>query len=516
MNLRQATSLFLTIFLLLCTPDMQSQDHQQPVQLPEGLSLQNDLKYSFDIENKREIFENWLNLDYQTSIFSAGIRYEFFQPNDPNPAVSRGKNRYGDIGFRYIGISLGDANAGGEITAGNFYSLFSRGMVIKIYEDRNLRVDNNLSGMSFKGWYHDFYLKAFSGMAENTSGVKNEILHAADIEYRGYDFLHAGLSYASNQPSSPALARTGMASGRITSSWDNFDIYAEAVIKHNDDIRQIPALNNDRIAGKGFYGNLNLYYESFSVTAEYKLYDNILFASSDGTIIYNTPPGVRKDYSFALLNRHPVPLDQNNEQGFHLDFNIPWSSHNLLNIAWSKTTTLTPDSYYKRLIGSSVASSTGLQELFASTQFDISEHGNILPAIGYMEEDVTKTISITPIVQYIHTTGDFTSLRFSLEHQYVRNRSTSEKYYTDLLTAEFHRSPDIRVSLVSEMETKEPEAGKTIRKFWNFVQFSYRVNEQYRFSILAGSRQAGNICIGGVCRYEPEFRGIELRMFTTL
>jgi hypothetical protein len=163
-----------------------------------------------------------------------------------------------------------------------------------------------------------------------------------------------------------------------------------------------------------------------------------------------------------------------------------------------------------------VESAVSFHEVYAATQFDISSGGNLLPAVGYMEEDVTKTISITPILQYIHKIGDFTSVRFSLEHQYVRNRSTSEKYFTDMLTAEFHRSPDIRVSLVSEMETKEPELGKSVRKFWNFIQFSYRVNENYRFSLLAGSRQAGNICIGGVCRYEPEFRGVEIRMFTSL
>ncbi len=516
MKLMRYLSRCLILLLFINFFQLHAQDESLNTALPEGLSLQNDLKYSFDIENKREIFENWLNLDYQTSIFSAGIRYEFFQPNDPNPAVSRGKDRYGDIGFRYIGVSLGDANSGGEITAGNFYSLFSRGMVIKIYEDRTLRIDNNLSGMSFKGWYHDFYLKAFSGMAENTVVARNEILHAADFEYRGSELIHAGLSYASNQPSSSALARTGLASVRVKSSWDYFDLYAEGVIKHNDDLRQTQALNNDRIAGKGIYSNLNLYYKSFSMTAEYKLYDNILFSSSDGTIVYNTPPGVRKDYSFGLLNRHPVPLDQNNEQGVHLDFNIPWSEHNLLNIAWSQTKTLSSMSYYKRIIGSPVESSVSFHELYASTQFDVSLKGNLLPAVGYMEEDVTKTISLTPILQYIHKTSDFTSVRFSLEHQYIRNRSTGERYFTDLLTAEFHRSPDIRVSLVSEMETKEPEAGKTIRKFWNFVQFSYRVSENYRFSILAGSRQAGNICIGGVCRYEPEFRGVELRMFTSL
>lgn len=501
--------LFLPVFVL-------AQESDPGLRLPEGLSIGNELKYSFDVETKTEILENWLNLDYQYSAFSAGMRYEIFQPNDPNPSIYRSKKRFGDIGFRYVSAALGDANKGGDITVGNFYSLFGRGMVIKIYEDRNLRVDNNLSGVKFQGWYHNLFVRAFSGSAENVIGERNEILHSADVEYRGIKFLQMGVTYASNLPESPALARTGMAAIRLKPQFDNFDLYTEFSIKHNDDLRNSPVLNNDRIAGKGFYSSFSFYNDIFSMTAEYKLYDNMVFGSSDGTIIYNTPPGVRKDFSFSLLNRHPVPLDANNEEGYHVDVLVPYGEFNTLNIAYSRTTSLSPNSYYKRLLGSKVASSESFEEIYASTQFDITERGNLLPAFGYMEENVTKTISVTPILQYIHRLSDFYSARVSLEHQFVKNRGSGEKYYTDLLTLEFHRSPDIRISLVTEMETKEPSSGNVVRKFWNFAQFAYRVNENLRFSILAGSRQAGNICIGGVCRFEPEFRGVELRMFTTL
>lgn len=508
--------LLLILLFLLSSCTLIAQDQDPGLRLPEGLSIGNELKYSFDIESKTEIFENWLNLDYQYSAFSAGIRYEIFQPNDPNPAVYRSKKRYGDIGFRYVSAMLGDINAGGEITAGNFYMLMGRGMLVKIYEDRNLRVDNNLAGVHFEGWYRDIYMKAFSGSAENTLGQRNEILHAADIEYRGLPFLHAGITYASNQPESPALARTGVASVRLQPQFENFDIYTEFAVKHNDDFQSSAALRDEKISGKALYTGLSVYNSLFSMTAEYKLYDNMVFGSSDGTVIYNTPPGVRRDYSFALMNRHPVPLDQNNEEGYQIDFLIPYAQIYSLNFGYSRTVSLSNSSYYKRLLGSSVPSQESFEEFFISTKFNASPAIELLPALGYMEESVTNTIAVTPILQYTHRLTDFTSVKASLEHQYVKNRVNNERYYIDQLTLEFHRSPDIRISFVSEMESKEPTAGNVIRKFWNFAQFAYRVNENLRFSILAGSRQAGNICIGGVCRYEPEFRGVELRMFTTL
>ncbi len=96
------------------------------------------------------------------------------------------------------------------------------------------------------------------------------------------------------------------------------------------------------------------------------------------------------------------------------------------------------------------------------------------------------------------------------------NSFTGEKYFDDVITFEYARAPRLSVAFVSEMLTKEPEEGETKRIFWNFVQFGYKFGQHTDIYLLLGSRQAGNICIGGVCRYEPEFRGIELKMHTRL
>ena len=118
--------LILTPILLLISPVLLAQESNF---LPEGLGFSNQLEYSNDINKHIEIFEDWLNLDYQKGIFGAGIRFETFEPNDPSPAISRGKKRYADIAYKYIKAEIGDAQEGGEIVVGNYYALFGRGLV---------------------------------------------------------------------------------------------------------------------------------------------------------------------------------------------------------------------------------------------------------------------------------------------------------------------------------------------------------------------------------------------------
>ena len=267
----------------------------QDIKMPEGLSLSNQLEYSYSNETQNEIFENWLNLDYRKSIFSAGLRFDIFQPNDPDPSISRGKDRFSDISFKYITAKIGNRREGFKLTVGNYYEMFGRGLVLKSYEDRNIRIDNNLLGVNVSGSYSNFYIKALSGMAENIQSDRKDILHAADIEYRGIKNLKLGASFASNKPDVDNVARTSLATVRISPKIWNFEMYGEYGIKQNEDINESAFNNSESKVGEAFYGNLNFYLGSLSVSGEYKYYDNFAFQSSDKTITYNTPPSLRRD-----------------------------------------------------------------------------------------------------------------------------------------------------------------------------------------------------------------------------
>jgi hypothetical protein len=507
---------FTLLFILFLSTRIFSQSSNDWFLLPDGLGFSNQLEYSFNIENKIEILENWLNLDYNKNIFSAGLRFEVFQPNDPDPSISRGKVKYADIAYKYIGVEIGDVEEGLNITVGNYYKLFGRGLVLKSYEDRNIRIDNNLLGVKVEGNYKGFTLTALSGSAANVNNERLDILHAADLQYNGFDFIKLGTTFASNLPPIDGIARTTLASMRMQPSIWNFDGYAEYGIKSNKDIQSQFFNDDEWKIGEAFYGSLNFYYDVFSIVGEYKYYDNYAFTSSDGTIFYNTPPSLRKEYTYVLLNRHPSPLDQSSEEGYALEINFNFSDETSVIANYGITQTLPAGSYYQRVNNFSLPITTQLEEVYLQATHNWNESFTTIAALGYNEELSTNTKNITPILENKFYFDDINTIKLVLEHQQTENLSTDEKYYDDVINIEYLRSPNFSVAIVAELQTKEPEAGNIVRKVWSFIQFGYKIGNHTDLSLLLGTRQAGNICIGGICRYEPAFQGVEIKMLTRL
>lgn len=494
----------------------QAQELRNELLLPEGLGFSNHLEYSWATDTKNEILENWLNLDYTYSAFTAGLRFDVFQPNDPSPAINRGRVRYADIAFKYIRADVGNAYEGASLTVGNYYGLFGRGMILKSSEDRTIRVDNNLLGLKIIGRFHGLQITALTGQSENLQAVRTEVIHAVDLEYKVLKHLKAGVSFASNQPDVSGIARTRLFAGRLEPSLGNFDLYAEYGIKQNNDLKETVFLSQENIVGRAMYGSLNFFFDRFSIVGEYKLYDNYAFTSSDQTIVYNTPPAVRRDYSYVLLNRHPVPLDANNERGYQAELNYGVGDNSSFLTSFSETKTLEQSSYYQRIVGTSNPTRIQLREAFGQASHRWNESLTTTIALGYMEEGVTGTKSVTPILEAVHTIDETNSIRLVGEHQHVTVRTTGERYFDDAITLEYQRSPGFAVSVVGEMETHELPVGSFERQFWFLGQLTFKVGTHTDASMVFGSRQAGNICIGGVCRYEPAFKGVELRLYTRL
>ena len=516
MKILKSKTFLVSLFIYFSFNTLLAQTGDSWFIWPEGLGLSNQLEYSYNIDNKTEILENWLNLDYSKGIFSAGLRFEVFQPNDPDPSINRGKNNFAEIDYKYLRADIGDRTGGLDIVVGNYYSLFGRGMILKSYEDRAIRIDNNLLGLKVTGKYAGFNLTGLTGTAANSNNERKEILHAVDLEYKGWKPLKLGVTYASNLPDVDGAARTSMASLRASPSFWNIDIYAEYSILQNSDVNKNAFNDSESIVGQGFYGNLNFYSGSLSLSSEYKYYDNIAFTSHDGTIAYNTPPSVRLEYTYQLPNRHPSPLNPDNEQGFQVAAGYNLSDDTYFTGAYTQTETLPSSSYYQRSINGSLSIQTQLKELFFQGQHDWNNNLTTIAAFSYNEELATNTKNVTPILENKFYFDGVNTIKLIIEHQHTTNWSTSEQYFTDVVSIEYLRSPKFSVALVTEMQTKEPQEGETKRNFWGFIQLGYKVGQHSDVSILFGTRQAGNICIGGVCRFEPAFEGVELKLLTRL
>jgi hypothetical protein len=217
-----------------------------------------------------------------------------------------------------------------------------------------------------------------------------------------------------------------------------------------------------------------------------------------------------------LPNRHPSPLDPNNEQGYQIAAAYSLDDETYFNTAYTITKTLPEDSYFQRINETNNPVQTQLKEFYFQGQRDWSSSFTTIAAFAFNEELTSNTKNITPILELRYYFQNINTIKVIFEHQHSTNRTTDEQHYRDVLLLEYLRSPLFNVAFVTELETREPEAGNIVRKLWGFVQIGYKFGYHTDISLLIGTRQAGNICIGGVCRFEPEFRGIELKMLTRL
>jgi hypothetical protein len=120
--MKKSISISFTVLIFILFPNAFciAQSGSSWFSWPEGLGFSNHLEYSYNTDTDGEILENWLNLDYSKGIFSSGLRLEVFQPNDPDPSISRGKTRFAEIDFIYFKADIVSDNEGIDIVAGKF------------------------------------------------------------------------------------------------------------------------------------------------------------------------------------------------------------------------------------------------------------------------------------------------------------------------------------------------------------------------------------------------------------
>ena len=75
------------------------------------------------------------------------------------------------------------------------------------------------------------------------------------------------------------------------------------------------------------------------------------------------------------------------------------------------------------------------------------------------------------------------------------------------------RSPWLTLALVGEYTNKDQLRNVNLtRNTWLYGSIILSFMGKHQFSILYGTRQEGFVCVGGVCRYEPEFKGVEIKL----
>ena len=289
-------------------------------------------------------YNSFGNVNYTQGNFSAGVRFESYQP----PLLGFLPQYAGTgIMYKYARYKHKDI----DVTVGSFYDQFGSGLCFRSYEDRGLLYDNAMNGMRVIFTPKDgITLKGIIGRQRNFWDLSPGVVRGVDGEINFTQLLNdyrstpqsnetgaldstkiktplktqviVGGSFVSKYQADqdPILVlpeNVGCAAGRINIIRGGFNFYTEGTYKINDPSYQNKQSYKD---GKGLYSSVSFASEiGLTFLATGKVIDNMSFRSNRDAIntvdMINYSPSLTKNQTYLMMAYVPYASQLNGEIG---------------------------------------------------------------------------------------------------------------------------------------------------------------------------------------------------------
>ena len=465
---------------------------------------------------------NYLKLDYTLGGFSAGVQAEWYP--SPLPGFDPALQGFG-VPLKYISWQ----NDTWKVTAGDFYEQFGTGIVLRSWEDRDLGLGNSLGGVRLSSSFFDEALSVtvLSGVPRAGLGYASSLVSGADVDLSLGAFTLGGavLNRWEWAPSAdlallvgePAPASVFQYSGRAAWEHGGLRLSAEFVGK-GPDVTGIHQLSGgDKyylLPGHAITAEAAYSHGGFSATVTWRHLDNMGFAaqrtlgtrSISNTLSYLPALCQQQTYMLACLN--PYETYAEGESGLRGDVYYRFRNGSALGGRYGMTLHV-GGSWINALADVLPRRDTDWlayrdinidlerrwsrkfkTTLFVSIQENSPTHGN---------RKATNAQNVF-VFEGLYKFSSAVSLRWEL--QYLYSQELTKDWMAGLV--ELGLAPHWSFSL-SDMYNH----GSTGDHYWN-ATVSYSSGA---LKILAGygRNRAGMVCSGGVCRYQPEYKGASLR-----
>jgi len=460
----------------------------------DAVTATDQFEYSFETEDETEIFENWLDVSYKFGDFRTGIMLNSQAPSEDG-------NRRNEIVHRYVEYGAGFF----DLRVGHFYGMFGRGLTWNSYEDRFIRVDTSLDGIYGKGYFGKATVQVFSGATGTTPVVNdpdgtitNQVdVRGVDAEYRimrGLSLGASGMTYLPNLTvDTDEVKREYIGSGRLAFNHPNTSLYFEYANKTGYETDVTTA---DADQGEAYYGNLGLYAGPLSFSIERSDYTNFeVIARSDGNQPLNRPPALVREHIYSLLGRKPHNLNPDDEKGWQIEGNAELGKEWLI-----------------LANGSQIENHEG-ETLFEEGYFHVEKDhlGNFRIRGGFDYQDSEGTVRKAFVTDGSWYINDGMTLNAQFEQQHVE-AGVLGAYDQQWMKLELELPPRWTLDAIAETNNKyeaQFDPGEIVGDFFPSGQITYTLTGGGNLNLWFGQRQAGQLCAGGVCKFEPAFEGVE-------
>ncbi len=515
------------------------------------VSANNQFRYGNGTEiittfaNPKTYFEELGDVRLFVNDFVAGVRYELDDP------IEFGKGTKG-ISSRYFQYKKSDF----DVTLGNFYDLYSRGLSFNAFEARGLGINMQMDGLRVN------YKKTFKNNMKldakiiggdlnyidflDTSRTEKYAIRGGNFMFTPIKFATVGGSYLFVKGSVPLGSYSNditaeIFEGNLGLNFKGVDFYTSYANKKTITVPNALFSKSQGPRGDALYSTIAYTRTGFGITLDYKNYRfNVVKPNERSTdspvkpLPFQVAPPCIKEYSSTLLSRYPHTVDFGDEVGFQLDVIYTPSPKLTLNFNSSlssrhydyrdiDTTVLTS---YQRIdrsnafLPSTKNPYSPYWELYMEAEYSARKDLTVKVAAGRQSSvvysivdpasnDIIRATTIPVEIKY-----DFMklySVKAEIEQQWVYNslRAADEtNFYNEFISVAVSRSPSLVLAGSVEFSTdKEDPSGK---KFWASGEITYKFNSSNAATFSYGSERGGLKCTSGICRYVNPFKGFRL------
>ncbi|MBI5647008.1 MAG: hypothetical protein HY962_08735 [Ignavibacteriae bacterium] len=496
-------------------------------------------------EQRKEYLENQTNVRLFWNDFTVGFQYLYDDPPEFGP-------RYQGIRKRYVEY----AREGLELRAGDFFTLYGKGLSMNLFENRAINYDTGLDGL--RGEYHNDYLNAIMAVGTmryydllNSAYVENYAVKSGYVEVTPVHMLRLGASLTGVSGESPRgpvwnEINADILGATMALHLLGFDLSAEYSFKRSFGMRhQLAGDTRYDRSGDAWYGSLSYTHESgFGATFEYKNYKFDPVNPLEKTDVnrptrmlpMQNPPIVHKEHAFTLLVRRPHTIDFNDEVGWQIDAFYALSP--TLTVALNGAVASRQKSYLQ-LPGGTFRTIKKTNDLFPALDAEFSPFWEAYAEVewyfdgqSYLRaafnrrydapyEEVTRDAhvqtSTTIPVRLELMLDEAYSVGISLEQQWAHDNTYApdeRSFFNEFVSVTLSRAPTWAVSLRGEFtnDANDPSG----KKSWITGEFSYRLGNVHTATVSYGTERGGLICSNGICRVVQPFEGVRFQLLTQL
>ncbi|CAN5501532.1 hypothetical protein BH11BAC2_BH11BAC2_01950 [soil metagenome] len=475
----------------------------------------------------------FFNLNYTYGKFAAGIRYESYL----NPQLGFDPAYKGSgIPFRFASFTSDNL----KVTVGNFYEQFGNGLILRIYEERALGIDNSLDGIRvayepIKG----IMLKGFVAKERKFFEYPDPVVRGIDGDFQLNDFvkgfedsklrLGVGGSFVSkyqvdDSPSRILPENVGAWASRVNLNYGNFALNSEFAYKYND-----PSYDNDFIYknGESFYTSITYTKKGTGARLNLKRVDNMSYRAdrnaSFNVQTINFIPAINKQLTYRLSTLYPFTTQLLGEMGIGGEFYKTWKPSTkmggkhgtTISISGSLVNDIKRDSIDNDTLGYATDFFTIGHKKFYN-EFVLEVTKKVSPKskfiFTYIYQFYNKKVfegypglitSHIGVVDYTYKITKAKSIRFELQHLLTEQ----DRKNWAMLLAEYSISPKWSFAVFDEWNYGNDDPDKRFHYYNASMAFT---EGPTRISIAYARQRAGLLCVGGVCRLVPASNGVNL------